>query len=75
MSPAPRLRRAVSALISCEAAFVAQMARGVQRYAQPLRHAHNVVTREQHSILFTNIEKVTDSALHMVYSFRDAAVF
>ena len=43
-------------LIHAEDKFVAVMHRGVQRFSRPLRHA--LLTRQEHTVLFQNVEKL-----------------
>ena len=48
---------ALQSLLECEQDFVDVMHRGIQMFSRPLRH--HILTSQQHSNIFQNIEKVT----------------
>ena len=48
---------ALQSLLECEQDFVDVMHRGIQMFSRPLRH--HILTSQQHSAIFQNIEKVT----------------
>ena len=47
---------ALQSLLECEQDFVDVMHRGIQKFSRPLRH--HILTSQQHSNIFQNIEKV-----------------
>ena len=48
---------ALQSLLECEQDFVDVMHRGIQMFSRPLRH--HILTSQQHSSIFQNVEKVT----------------
>ena len=48
---------ALQSLLECEQDFVDVMHRGIQMFSRPLRH--HILTSQQHSDIFQNVEKVT----------------
>ena len=48
---------ALQSLLECEQDFVDVMHRGIQMFSRPLRH--HILTSQQHSNIFQNVEKVT----------------
>ena len=48
---------ALQSLLACEQDFVDVMHRGIQMFSRPLRH--HILTSQQHSDIFQNVEKVT----------------
>lgn len=56
MTSERRKQEATHRLLSVELDFIDSMHAGMQRYSRPLRHC--ILSQQQHSALFQNIEKV-----------------
>ena len=60
---------ALQSLLECEQDFVDVMHRGIQMFSRPLRH--HILTSQQHSNIFQNIEKVTINMSYKVLCLND----
>ena len=63
---------ALQSLLECEQDFVDVMHRGIQMFSRPLRH--HILTSQQHSNIFQNIEKVTINMSYKVLCSNDGNI-